>query len=161
MIKLSTYFQFLTINIQITENEITVKLTRFVLSIKVQPNYRNAVFRYNKNSHKGWYIWQSSKWESEWILVALSIAGVKLKKAHSQESLTRLIDIAIENYGYVDLVDAIINDAVRHTKINVNDKDKEITVELTKTTDTKLNEIGKSLMREYSRQLKNSKRAKN
>lgn len=107
------------------------------------------------------YIWQSSKWESEWILVALSIAGVKLKKAHSQESLTRLIDIAIENYGYVDLVDAIINETVRHTKINVNDKDNEITVELTKTTDTKLNEIGKSLMREYSRQLKNSKRAKN
>lgn len=33
-------------------------------------------------------------------------------------------------------------------------------MELTKTTDTKLNEIGKSLMREYSRQLKNSKRAK-
>ena len=106
--------------------------------MKVQSNYRNAVFRYNKNSHKGWYIWQSSKWESEWILVALSIAGVKLKKAHSQESLTRLIDIAIENYGYVDLVDAIINDAVKHTKINVNDKDNEITVELTKTTDTKL-----------------------
>lgn len=81
----------------------------------------------------------------------------------SQESLTRLIDIAIENYGYVDLVDAIINDAVKHTKINVNDKDKdkEITVELTKNTDTKLNEIGKSLMREYSRQLKNSKRIKN
>ena len=74
----------------------------------------------------------------------------------SQESLTRLIDIAIENYGYVDLVDAIINDAVKHTKINVNDKDKEITVELTKNTDTKLNEIGKSLMREYSRQHKNS-----
>lgn len=79
----------------------------------------------------------------------------------SQESLTRLIDIAIENYGYVDLVDAIINDAVKHTKINVNDKDKEITVELTKNTDTKLNEIGKSLMREYSRQLKNSKGIKN
>lgn len=59
------------------------------------------------------------------------------------------------------MVDAIINEAVRHTKINVNDKDNEITVELTKTTDTKLNEIGKSLMREYSRQLKNSKRAKN
>ena len=73
----------------------------------------------------------------------------------SQESLTRLIDIAIENYGYVDLVDAIINDAVKHTKINVNDK--EITVELTKNTDTKLNEIGKSLMREYSRQLTNEK----
>lgn len=36
-----------------------------------------------------------------------------------------------------------------------------MTVELTKTTDTKLNEIVKSLMREYSRQLKNSKRAKN
>ena len=157
MIKLSTYFQFLTINIQIIENEITVKLTRFILSIKVQPNYRNAVFRYNKNSHKGWYIWQSSKWESEWILVALSIAGAK--------KLTRvpytIIDIAIENYSYVDLVDTIINDAVRHTKINVNDKVKEITVELTKTTDTKLNEIVKSLMREYSRQLKNSKRAKN
>lgn len=59
------------------------------------------------------------------------------------------------------MVDAIINEAVRHTKINVNDKDNEITVEHTKTTDTKLNEIGKSLMREYSRQLKNSKRAKN
>lgn len=59
------------------------------------------------------------------------------------------------------MVDTIINEAVRHTKINVNDKDNEITVELTKTTDTKLNEIGKSLMREYSRQLKNSKRAKN
>lgn len=79
----------------------------------------------------------------------------------SQESLTRLIDIALENYSYVDLVDAIINDAVRHTKINVNNKVKEITVELAKTTDTKLNEIGKSLMREYSRQLKNSKRIKN
>ena len=79
----------------------------------------------------------------------------------SQESLTRLIDIALENYSYVDLVDEIINDAVRHTKINVNNKVKEITVELAKTTDTKLNEIGKSLMREYSRQLKNSKRAKN
>lgn len=61
----------------------------------------------------------------------------------------------------MDLVDAIINDAVKHTKINVNDKDKEITVKLTKNTDTKLNEIGKSLMREYSRQLKNSKRIKN
>lgn len=75
----------------------------------------------------------------------------------SQESLIRLIDIAIENYGYVDLVDAIINDAIKHTKIRVNDNDKEITVELTKTTDTKLNEMGKRLMREYSRQLKNSK----
>ena len=44
----------------------------------------------------------------------------------SQESLTRLIDMAIENYGYTDLVDAIINDAIKHTKISVNSNEKEI-----------------------------------
>lgn len=114
-----------------------------------------------KKSNKGWYIYMAIKQMG--VRMDTSSPEYRWRKAQksSQESLIRLIDIAIENYGYVDLVDAIINDAVKHTKIHVNDKDKEITVELTKTTDTKLNEIGKRLMREYSRQLKTSKKYKN
>ena len=72
----------------------------------------------------------------------------------SQESLTRLIDMAIENYGYTDLVDAIINDAIKHTKISVNSNEKEIFVDLSKSIDEKLNELGKQLMKESSRRLK-------
>ena len=72
----------------------------------------------------------------------------------SQESLTRLIDMANENYGYTDLVDAIINDAIKHTKISVNSNEKERFVDLSKSTDEKLNELGKQLMKESSRRLK-------
>lgn len=72
----------------------------------------------------------------------------------SQESLIRLIDIAIENYGYVDLVDAIVNDAIKHTQIRVNSNEKEIVIDLSKSTDERLNKLGKQLMKESSQRLK-------
>ena len=92
--------------------------------------------------------------------------GRKISITSPKDAFSYGIGMIHQHYHLVDVFTAAQNIilGLSEEKMdikNTNDKVKEITVELTKTTDTKLNEIGKSLMREYSRQLKNSKRAKN
>ena len=57
-----------------------------------------------------------------------------------QQSLTRLIDIAIVNWGSSDLVDSIINEAVKNIKDQIRNPEKKIDVELSNLTDSKLKE---------------------
>ncbi len=57
-----------------------------------------------------------------------------------QQSLTRLIDIAIVNWGSSDLVDSIINEAVKNIKDQIRNPEKKIDVELSNPTDSKLKE---------------------
>ena len=57
-----------------------------------------------------------------------------------QQSLTRLIDIAIVNWGSSDLVDSIINEAVKNIKDQIRNPEKKIYVELSNLTDSKLKE---------------------
>ena len=57
-----------------------------------------------------------------------------------QQSLTRLIDIAIVNWGSSDLVDSIINEAVKNIKDQIRNPEKKIDVELSNITDSKLKE---------------------
>lgn len=57
-----------------------------------------------------------------------------------QQSLTRLIDIAIVNWGSSDLVDSIINEAVKNIKAQIRNPEKKIDVELSNLTDSKLKE---------------------
>lgn len=57
-----------------------------------------------------------------------------------QQSLTRLIDIAIVNWGSFDLVDSIINEAVKNIKDQIRNPEKKIDVELSNLTDSKLKE---------------------
>ena len=57
-----------------------------------------------------------------------------------QQSLTRLIDIAIVNWGSSDLVDSIINEAVKNIKDQIRNPEKKIYVELSNLTYSKLKE---------------------
>lgn len=57
-----------------------------------------------------------------------------------QQSLTRLIDIAIVNWGSSALVDSIINEAVKNIKDQIRNPEKKIDVELSNLTDSKLKE---------------------
>lgn len=57
-----------------------------------------------------------------------------------QQSLTRLIDIAIVKWGSSDLVDSIINEAVKNIKDQIRNPEKKIDVELSNLTDSKLKE---------------------
>ena len=57
-----------------------------------------------------------------------------------QQSLTRLIDIAIVNWGSSDLVDSIINEGVKNIKDQIRNPEKKIDVELSNLTDSKLKE---------------------
>lgn len=61
-------------------------------------------------------------------------------KKNIQQSLTRLIDIAIVNWGSSDLVDSIINEAVKNIKDQIRNPEKKIDVELSNLTDSKLKE---------------------
>ena len=57
-----------------------------------------------------------------------------------QQSLTRLIDIAIANWGNSDLVDSIIDEAIENIKAQVGTPEKKIDVTLSNLTDSKLRE---------------------